>query len=296
MAASLCAFTSRQAEAMCLARPPAVAPRMQRLALAAQAAAEAPAAERPTAAFGPSLNCEDLPETALPSRRRARASRGHRRVKALGLPTLTELEGEPSAVDEQEPELEEALCGSDEVWSCAACTFMNRHMLPACEMCQTLRAAVPPKEPVDATQENFAEGWPSLQDAADSWAHCELSSVGSSWVDLDNVGDVVDELDEIDAMLVGGVVAHERPAEVKAPPSWAARIGATTVPSDACKVSAMGVAVPPPLIAQRARRRVKTAGDEDEEDLGLTELRWRKLQPQASRGTRSLLRGARQGR
>merc|ERR1712224_217662 len=73
-------------------------------------------------------------------------------------------------------------------WSCSACTFVNSDDKQACELCSTKREMLlktPELENATAPSNLSEDEWPSLQEAADSFIHCEVSSVGSSWLDLE---------------------------------------------------------------------------------------------------------------
>eukprot|EP00418_Pyrodinium_bahamense_P046771 CAMPEP_0179188952 /NCGR_PEP_ID=MMETSP0796-20121207/93791_1 /TAXON_ID=73915 /ORGANISM="Pyrodinium bahamense, Strain pbaha01" /LENGTH=309 /DNA_ID=CAMNT_0020893071 /DNA_START=171 /DNA_END=1098 /DNA_ORIENTATION=- len=139
------------------------------------------------------------------------------RTKSLGLPLLSE-EAAHSGDEREERACEEELCPA--AWSCPLCTFLNCGLLPACEMCQTLRDAertrapldgpgpgvTPPRRPVPAAaaggESGHEEDWPSLHEAADAWELCEVSSVGSSWLDVDAADMRAEDDGEADAVLV----------------------------------------------------------------------------------------------
>merc|ERR1712096_363966 len=98
-------------------------------------------------------------------------------------------------VEETTPEAVEA------PWPCIQCTFLNAGALRVCEMCNlpwgTVALATSVALSAEALRDNFhavslpsPEGdiddvWPALADAVDtSWVRCEVSSVGSSWLDM----------------------------------------------------------------------------------------------------------------
>jgi hypothetical protein len=141
-----------------------------------------------------------------------------------------------------------------------------------------------------------------LQEAAseeeeDAWVHCEVSSVGSSWLDVDGTN-VCEEYDgETSAILACGVGS----AEV-APPavtSWAARAKNIAGQGVAVKVPAHGTAMPP--LWRKAPKEpepheYKAEEEEEQEEKEVPEfvdMQARRLHPQVSRGTMQRLRVAR---
>jgi len=183
-------------------------------------------------------------------------------------------------------------------WSCPSCTFLNCSLLPACEMCQTQRDADPAQDLSEALGSSVM-----LQEAAseesnqedDAWVHCEVSSVGSSWLDVDGTN-VCEEYDgEASAILACGVGSAEVPPP--AVTSWAARAKNIAGQGVTVKVPAHGTAMPP--LWRRAPkepepREYKAEEEEEEKEVPeFVDMQARRLHPQVSRGTTQRLRVAR---
>jgi len=209
---------------------------------------------------GPTLNWEDLPEAQLPggaghkSRQLGyRPDRVRLRTKSLRLPLISEAERRGRGVEEEQAQTR--ACkeeGQSAAWSCLACTFLNCSLLPACEMCQTERNAAPAQEIQDLhnalgrsmmpPQEAACEE--SSSQEGDSWVHCEVSSEGSSWLDVDGT-DVFEEADDLEA---SAVVVRDAGSTDAMPPavlSWAARAKNIAGQGVAVKVPSHGTPMPP---------------------------------------------------
>uniref|UniRef100_A0A7S4SBG2 RanBP2-type domain-containing protein n=1 Tax=Alexandrium monilatum TaxID=311494 RepID=A0A7S4SBG2_9DINO len=280
-------FTSSQAEALCKARPPRGPKKTPALPASPCKLKDCP-----------QLNFDDLPEALLHGRGGLRRCRGmgmlavapRPRVKSLGLPRLDEghaaEEGECALAWEAEAEVKE-----DSQWSCIACTFLNSGLLGACEMCQTQREIQPPKDLPAGRVPDGDEDWPVLQptpgdgrslpEEMDSWVDCEVSSVGSSWLDIDSVQ--ADQAED-----AGLVLASSAPQALTAPEvvTWATKARAAAGPGPAARAPVPRAAVPPARRAPQARqvRPAREEGEAEEEDPDLLELEERRLQPRTSMG------------
>jgi hypothetical protein len=245
------------------------------------------------AQVAPQVNCADLPETQLLNRGRSQHSQArvaaHRgqqskskfRAKSLAypnqsLPALLEdnIDGVHSAQDSEEKSLP---------WSCSSCTFTNSGWLQRCEMCGNLASGKlkdaaqstaiemedrPSEEKAwDAEQE-----WPSLIEAIHAFADCEVSSVGSSWLDI---GDA-------DAIHCDGDIILMNPSESLPPEtSWAARAKSIAAVGPVASLPVSGVVAPllqkiPP---RRANKVIKSA-PLDDVDWDLEGLQNRRLSRQ----------------
>mmetsp|Transcript_63939 Transcript_63939/g.197956 ORF Transcript_63939/g.197956 Transcript_63939/m.197956 type:complete len:326 (+) Transcript_63939:75-1052(+) len=288
---------------------------------------------RPVVATGASgkpgleLRADGLPEGILA------AGGSHRRlgcktrcaqfwVRAFGLPLLLEEDVEnPGAVDSEPLDLEQAW----QEWQCLACTFVNHGLMLTCEVCGTRRAAPSADKPpgalvVDPGVRELAaaavDGWPSLRRAvppkddqlspraaSDPWEHCEVSSSGSSWLDVEGAAcfteiDLDLEAGELDggsrAVLVGAATAGTGREEPPAPLArGAAPAGAAVEPGATAEVSVGGAGTrqPParPPRPEEAHRSTSAQGaQEDGEERGgpdSQDLEARRTFPCASRGT-----------
>merc|ERR1719163_1106407 len=88
---------------------------------------------------------------------------------------------------------------------------------------------------------------PEVQDVADSWIDCDVSSVASSsWLDVTCLDHDTDDDSEGDTILVTAstLQAHAHAPKQVAPPLWSAIVGRTAALAEA---PIHGVAVPPPL-------------------------------------------------
>jgi len=117
--------------------------------------------------------------------------------------------------------------------------------------------------------------WPSLEEAVLSFADCEISSLGSSWVDARGGDEFVHEED--------GFVLN---LSDQSPPSWAMRAKAVATNGPAATIPVAGV-TPPPLQKPYAGRQGKDAAVEAPEDAkwDLDCLEDRRLQPRFERGS-----------
>lgn len=269
-----------------------------------------------TASTGAALNTEDLPEAALP------AGAGSRRlgcktrcaqfwVRAFGLPVLLEDEAQTCEFADGEPPLVQE-------WPCPACTFMNHGLMPACEVCETRRGA--PEQQHALLQAPGAQElgaiaateWPPLQqklarddepsprEASDPWEHCEVSSVGSSWLDVDGAATCAELELDLEAgenesgrdcvVLVDQSAAGMHQEDPPPPPSWAARASAAPRLGAAAKLPAEGSAAQPtwrarPVAAGQSKSVGAEALEEEEEEVPeLQDLQARRSYPQTSRG------------
>lgn len=252
-----------------------------------------------TIADGPTLNCEDVPEVNLWGPGRAPVARFRRgkfdksskpRMKMVGLPVVSETTAEYSD--------DSLTCGTvqseTETQQGCPCSRLNRPFYPCGEACrwrqsndtatsaQGYEQAVS-KVPVIASTPSL--DWPALPlalEAADSWVDCDVSSVASSWLDVDGAalqphGDDNSEDCEVssvasswldvggaDVMLVSesGMHAH-KPA---GPLPWSAIVGSKTAAFSAPPAS--GLAKAPPMSRQLvAKPRNESMEDEDNPDV-----------------------------
>jgi len=283
------AFTSGQAEAMCKAKPPSLAVRAE------MELPHAPVAKLARVRDGlhkPQLNFGDIPEASLPAARQhaqrvgARQVPGRHRVKTISLPLFQEDIDD----EEQEREVVQSEEVEDKTWSCAACTFLNSGLLDYCEVCQLERGAVPKDMTIQLSTSQALlsavpeDSWPSLEDSAESWVNCDISSVASSWLDVGCAEACIEEDGEesgTGALLVSAAAAQA--ATAPATLSWAARVGALGGPPPVAPAQGRRMAGSPLVCRAPVARRGQQA-EEEGEDLDLLELLDRRLYPQTTRG------------
>lgn len=121
---------------------------------------------------------------------------------------------------------------------CSACTFSNAGAMPTCEICGTPQQQYSNCSPAMASVERRSllkhdvASWPSLAEAAnESFAFCEVSSAGSSWLE---VGERDEHLSDDDTCSVTSFWLFDDASalsEVKSSPSpantvvsWASRL------------------------------------------------------------------------
>jgi len=245
----------------------------------------------PGASVAPRVNYGDLPETQLLNRLRdpLSAHRGQRskskfRAKSLAypnqsLPALLEdnidgvrnIDGVHSAQDSEEKTLP---------WSCSSCTFAKSGLLQRCEMCGSLASG----KLKDAAQSTAVEienrsseekawdaeqDWPSLSEAIHAFVDCEVSSVGSSWLDI---GDADGIYCDGDVILVNS--SESRPRET----SWAARAKSIAAVGPVASLPVSGVVAPPlQKLPPRRANKVKESAPLDDVDWDLEGLENRRL-------------------
>jgi len=265
--------------------------------------AHAQAAHIPTK---PLVNYSDMPEVnmsleprrrPLPGRRglmRYSDNRSKFQTKSLPLPSLDERDDS----DTLPPSDMQVL-----PWTCPACTFVNMGELKSCEMCETpanttldsssqqvrkhnvASSIDAPKEAHQAALNNFEGGWPSLPEAVHSFVDCEVSSVGSSWLDL---GDEEDDVVEDGDILI--LKAPEQPA----PQSWADRAKHVASQVPAVAIPAVGLLLRPrmrPEIRKHAKVYESAILGDDNWDLDC--LEGRRMRPQFDRGSAQRRRAGR---
>lgn len=280
-AQTLHGVTSQQVEARCFASPGFVVPAKIEMA-------QAPCCKlRPPRVHArPTPNTLDLPDIGLAGTRAGKSrglSRKQGRRSALELvPEDYELSGSEETGDEE----------AEAPWECAACTFSNAGAMPSCEMCakprsgpsiarRALRAASAEK---GISSDADADAWPSLLEATDkSWTLCEVSSVGSSWLDVGDTGQPAED-DDVTSSSVSFLVLGEVPASEPAAGSWAALAAAGPRP----RTSEPPAAPAPPLWHER-RKGCGAAVSEKSKDAAvdageLGELEERRLHPTTLRG------------
>lgn len=128
---------------------------------------------------------------------------------------------------------------------------------------------------VDVAQ--YPDAWPSLAEANHGFEECELSSVASSWMDVGDLGEVLEEGDIL-------VVSQEpKPSATGAHVTWASRMqqnrgqGVTHRPTVCDDFAKFAGCIKPPMAAPMQRQQRRTARDEDEPDPILQELEDRRL-------------------
>jgi len=196
--------------------------------------------------------------------------------------------------EEQEHACEEK--SHSAAWSCPACTFLNCSLLPACEMCQTQKDAEPAKYWLDAVRPSAMPPQEALSDESsledDEWVHCEMSSVGSSWLDVDGANVREEDDGEASAVMCSAGSTGATPPAVT---SWAARAKNVAGQGVTVKAPAHGTAMPP--LKQRALKesepREYKAEEEEEEVAEFMDMQARRLHSQVSRGITKRLRVAR---
>jgi len=224
---------------------------------------------------GPSVNYSDAPETSLmggsgPLSRRMRSSDARLkssakfRVKSLALPVLRE--APPHLEPELEPETSTVYSAEQPSlpWFCRTCTFKNHGELLQCEMCEApAEDALVEDTPMDASWEHVSVSpayaaqecdWPSLEEAIHSFVKCETASVGSSWVDIGEVGGHSEDEDNVVLMVAG--------LKQPSPPSWAGRARSIAAQGPAAAIPVAGVVMPP---LRRAMNRKLDQFTKDEE-------------------------------
>lgn len=256
----------------------------------------------------PSINYSDTPEVSLiggsgPLSRRVgyRKDRTKFRVKSLAFPMIAEVgdedNGTRSATDQH-----------GLPWSCRTCTFVNHGELLTCEMCHTpANGGSVIDNPIEASWEHVSinsvralhklpdaasptsglDGdWPSLGEAIHSFVECEVSSVGSSWLDIDVEGGIVE--DDCGAYIVTGM---KDPA-TQASQTWAARARDVAAQGPAAAIPAAGVLAPRLQSAQpKKQEKDREVGMVDDDNWELDRLEGRRLQPHFARGSTQRRRG-----
>jgi hypothetical protein len=165
-------------------------------------------------------------------------------------------------------------------WSCSSCTFANSGWLQLCEMCGNLAsgelkdaARSTAVEIKDRSSEEKAwdaeQDWPSLSEAIHAFVDCEVSSVGSSWLDI---GDAVAIHCDGDVILVNS--SESLPPET----SWAARAKSIAAVGPVTSLPVSGVVAPPlQKIQPRRASKVKELVPLDDFDWDLEGLENRRL-------------------
>jgi hypothetical protein len=289
MAASICVFTSAQAETACRTKPPMALGVSSELVPQARVARNREAARKERRVCRPAsnvrsqtnnktLNVIDLPEALMPAA-------GRPLPKTLPLPVLSEdgeVEDNIIQAVPHEANLE---------WACQVCTFVNCGLLQHCEMCNTEKGVTQPLEECAANTSvplKFNDDWPSLDGAVDAWETCEISSIASSWLDIGDMGEDLEGVDFEDGVVLLGYapVSGHAPPEVL---SWSARVAMTASKADSSKTPCAHIMLPSawhrPSVKQQHRNAIKVAKDEEDvQDVALDILEERRLQSRASRG------------
>lgn len=185
-----------------------------------------------------------------------------------------------------------------DAWTCRTCTLTNRDDACACEVCATPRPAGDIVTAVAATGRRRAsvpgeaaapgagEAWPTLADSVESWELCDVSSLASSWLDIGDDDEIIEE--DGSAILVtdtSGACRDQRPA----PPSYAAM---ATKAGVAVSPAPRAPRLPPMAHAAHAEPRTKQKDTgAEEEDVELDELECRRIQPSTQRGATQRRRG-----
>lgn len=240
---------------MCRDNPPSVKPKSRMPAFRPEVEV---ADVQHASTAGPTANCDDIPEVMLPGGVR-HPSRGRLskwrtgirvsgRVKKLRLPALAESDGEATETASESPD--------DSEWVCNACTFANHNLLEKCEICESARTAeVHTCMSAEGLKVDLHQDWPSLLEAVESWTACEVSSNGSSWLDV-----VGTQESEPESELL--TVTASGPKQTL---SWLARAKSGTA-GPAPRIPANGVRVPP-LWEIKAAARPAAAEVDLEDDL-----------------------------
>lgn len=292
--ASACGFTSRQVEGMCLARPPSA---QRKKTDHTQVTQQEVQIVKPVS--GPTLNIIDVPEAGLAGTRRGRsdgssqAHRGERSLRKAAL-VFNQEDAEMPTEDDQQDDAGSHANPLEVAWACPACTFLNAGPLLACEMCGSSRKQIQQYvHSADLPDKNFAM-WPTLHEAyEDSWGFCELSSIASSWHELEQPEAGFKEEDDASSVSSFCVIVDMPPAE-RAAMSWADRIPGGRAPH-------LPKILAPPLWHKQGARKTRSreAKGQDSEgcdldDLnGLEDLNERRLHPSSRRGLAQRRRCAR---
>jgi len=272
MFADLCAFTSADAERMCKEHPPRVAPK-----------AEVVAASAPNITIGkiasahkPCVNCEDLPEALIARNCVGKVSgsgflsrrfyRSRIRIRSLPLGAASEIQDEDH--DWQTWQLEPELL-EDSMMEYRACE------IPRQAPCQVVAVTLGESSDAELNNSSSAADWPSLQEAIHSFVECEVSSMGSSWLDVDS-----HVYAAVDHEVVGFLLL-----EIAESPSWSARARAVAGNGPAPSLPATGAIAPPHrrALAKNKYCRSVAVGPETNHDLDFLEDR--RLRPQFSSGS-----------
>jgi len=247
-------------------------------------------------AAGPTLNCDDLPEVKIVGRQRnarsgRRTDRVENRVKALefsaDLETLLDSDEDWAALDQEIPR---------EGWTCQACTFLNHEIMSTCEVCNARKEATSTSQQLvcqhSAAYDPSGE-WPPLQDTQDSWVHDEVSSVGSSWLDICGSADCEADGSEASFSCITFFGVKQISSDTRQR-SWATRVGIAS-PNEMLPETRLGGIVVPlswqrPASVKRPKRKEVQEFDGDD-NVELTELENRRMFPASTRGMTQRLRG-----
>lgn len=260
-------------------------------------------AKMPQAAQRPTLNITDAPEVGIltgrsvENRRWTTTARG--RIVARRQPGRTNVampklpEGfavadlDPMASSDSDVDSHDPLAFLDsDAWMCPTCTLANHPEALACEACETPRPAGDivvsiaaagrrrAPTPGAAEPQEVGEAWPTLAESEDSWELCDVSSLASSWLDIGDADESIEE-DGSATLVTGAGVSWTEPPP--APPSYAAmatKAGVVAAPAPRAPR-------PPPMThAFRAEPRTKKKDTDAEEDVELDEVECRRLWPQ----------------
>jgi len=286
MAASLFVFTSAQAEAACRAKPPSVCVPQAQVAVTREIRGNerigrGPALNVRPQANNKTLNVLDLPEVLMS------ATSQHTRLvpKALRLPVLSE-------DDEIEDDIYHTIPHEASLeWTCHVCTFVNCGPIRQCEMCNTENGVTQPLEECAANTSvplKFNDDWPSLDGASDAWEVCDAASIASSWLEIGDVGDDIEDVESEDGVVLLGnssLPGHAPPKVL----SWSARAAMLASKGDSSKTpgahAILSSAWQRPIVKQQRERASKVeTEEEDVQDPALDILEERRLRSRASRG------------
>jgi len=163
-------------------------------------------------------------------------------------------------------------------------------LLPRCETCETELSPGVATSTSDITGKvnqallitsTPSHDWPALpegrlpvEEAANSWVDCDVSSVASSWLDIGAAEEHADNEDEVVFVDAAGAAACTL-QPVPAVPLWSAIVGrqagTATVPH------ATGLLQPPLSRKRDVKARTETAAEEDQQDVDLDELEARRM-------------------
>jgi hypothetical protein len=212
------------------------------------------------------------PRKAKHQHRQEYQSQSHLPRRVLNAPVVEAMQPVPEGV-EAEWDTHGNFDGEPQ-WTCSKCTFLNAGALKTCEMCEhhskapiTTNVAQMPCD----LQNDCDSTWPCLAVAeTTSWTDCDVSSVASSWLDVNTFEEIDDDGSSSVASFIL-VDANHQIASTSAGDvqeiSWAAR-ASTSASASGAVINAPQMRVPPLVQRQRQKLKVKSEDDDNDEEDG----------------------------